>query len=94
MSQVRNQGARTKPVTRRKASGRSGVAARVVVDIAARYRDIRSLWFAATNDPRWSHDAIGAEFVGLVGDLMMGTPLHQLKFTRISRERALAHARE
>lgn len=94
MPPVRNQAVRTKPVNRRKTGGRSGVAARVASDLATRYRDIASLWFAATNDPQWSYDAIGGEFIALVGDIMMGTPLHLLKFTRISRERALAHAKE
>jgi hypothetical protein len=78
----------------RKAGGRSGAAARVAVDLALRLRSIEALYFAVTNEPNWSYDDVGAEFIGLIGDLMMGTPLHKLKFTRISRERALAHARE
>lgn len=78
----------------RRQGGRSGVSARITSDVALRLRDIRAVWYAVTNDPHNSVEALASEFYFIVGDLLEGKPLNTLPFLRISKERVLAYAED
>lgn len=78
----------------RKRGARSGVSARVVQDMASRFKNARALWFAVNNDPNQSINDLAAEFYFAFGELIEGKSLRALTLRKIDRERVLAHAEE
>ena len=78
----------------RKRGGRSGVAGRVVGDVAIRLRDIRALWFAVHNDPGHSIADLSTEFYYAVGAVLEGRSISALELRKIDRDRVAQHAEE
>lgn len=78
----------------RRRGGRGGASTRVVADVAGRMRDIRALWFAVHNDPKFSVTDLSPEFYYAVGELLEGRTLHALNLRKIDRVRVAQHAEE
>lgn len=78
----------------RRRGARSGVSARVLQDMASRYRNFRALWFAVNNDPNKSVNDLAVEFFFACQELIEGKSIKALTLRNIDRERALAHAEE
>ncbi len=81
-------------MSKRRRGGRSGVATRVVGDVAIRLRDIRALWCAVHNDPNHSITDLAAEFYYAVGEVLEGRGATALELRKIDRDRVAQHAEE
>lgn len=78
----------------RRRGGRSGATTRATADVASRLRDIRALWFAVHNDPKFSVTDLSPEFYYAVGEILEGRPVRALNLRKIDRERVAQHAEE
>lgn len=78
----------------RRRGGRSGATTRAAADVAGRLRDIRALWFAVQNDPKYSVTDLSAEFYFAVGEVLEGRAVRALNLRRIDRDRVAQHAEE
>lgn len=78
----------------RRRGGRAGVVARVAGDVTGRLRDIRALWFAVNNDPKYSVTDLAPEFFYAVGEVLEGRPIRSVNLRKIDRDRVAQHAEE
>ena len=73
---------------------RTGVSDRVTSDVVRRLMDIRALWFAVHNDPKFPVDALATEFFFAVGDVFEGKHIENIETHKIDKARVLRHVRE
>lgn len=92
---LRNRAFRGRTVSApRRRGGRGGAITRAAADVASRLRDIRALWFAVHNDPKYSVMDLSSEFYYAVGEILEGHPVRGLNLRKIDRDRVSQHAEE